>query len=56
VTIGDFVDLVQRGTDHGRRASGSRARAFGQAVELPVHPVDWATESHEAAQRRHPGR
>ena len=54
VTVGDFVDLIERGAA-SRRRSPTRPHAWPPSLSAldPTHLIDWATE---AAQRRLPGR
>jgi hypothetical protein len=52
VTVGDFVDLVERGTSSRRRPAPARALASSLSALDPSGLLDWASE---AAQRL-PGR
>ncbi|HET7820742.1 MAG TPA: hypothetical protein VFL10_04385 [Ornithinibacter sp.] len=53
VTIGDFVDLVERGVARRRRTTATRGLASSLSALDPTHLIDWASE---AAQRRLPSR
>ncbi len=48
VTVGDFVDLIERGASPRRRVSPGRTFSSSLSALDPTHLVDWASE---AAQR-----
>lgn len=52
VTIGDFVDLVERSRACPRRRPAPPALAAGPAAEATSSMTDWVPEIHEAARRR----
>ncbi|HSO65244.1 MAG TPA: transcriptional regulator [Ornithinibacter sp.] len=56
VTIGDFVDLVERSRACPRRKPPPRALASGPAAEAPSSVIDWVPDGREAARRRPPPR
>jgi DNA-binding Lrp family transcriptional regulator len=53
VTIGGFVDLVERGVASRRRTASNRGLTSSLSALDPTGFIDWASE---AAQRRLPGR
>jgi len=53
VTVGDFVDLIERGAASRKRNPSARTLASSLSALDPTHFIDWASE---AAQRRLPGR
>lgn len=52
VTVGEFVDLVERGVECRRRQPAAGAAPQAIAGRGAPHPRDRATEGHEPGQRR----
>jgi hypothetical protein len=53
VTVGDLVDLIERGAASRKRNPPARILASSLSALDPTHLLDWASE---ATQRRFPGR